>query len=141
MDSTSAKETHDHGEEDDLGEEHDRSEEYGNDTLNEESLFQRRFEEGYDVFHEPYVRWLMVHHPEAVKSEWLDKTPSSSGIDSLEQKDIAQEKESNEITLNYSTVYGAMNKPRKRTIVGAKFGPTGQTEYISEILTSGSTPP
>ena len=41
MDSTSAKETHDHGEEDDLGEEHDRSEEYGNDTLNEESLFQR----------------------------------------------------------------------------------------------------
>ena len=93
MDSTSAKETHDHGEEDDLGEEHDRSEEYGIDTLNEESLFQRRFEEGYDVFHEPYVRWLMVHHPEAVKSEWLDKTPSSSGIDSLEQKDIAQEKE------------------------------------------------
>ena len=48
MDSTSAKETHDHGEEDDhseeddWGEEHDRGEEYGNDTLNEESLFQRR---------------------------------------------------------------------------------------------------
>ena len=117
MDSTSAKETHDHG-----------------DTLNEESLFERRFEEGYDIFHEPYVRWLMVHHPEAVKSEWLDKTPSSSGTGSSEQKDITQDKESNEITLNYNTVYGAMNKPRKRPIVGAKFGPTGQTEYISEYL-------
>ena len=64
MDSTNANETHDHGEEDDLGEEHDRGEEYGNDTLNEENLFQRRFEEGYDIFHKPYVRWLMVHHPE-----------------------------------------------------------------------------
>lgn len=135
MESTSAKETHDHGEEeDDHSEEDDQGEEYGSDTLNEESLFQRQFEEGYDIFHEPYVRWLMVHHPEAVKREWLDKTPSSSGIGYSGQKDITQEKESNEVTLNYNTVYGAMNKPRKRPIVGAKFGPMGHTEYISEYL-------
>ena len=44
MDSTSAKKTHDHGKEDDLDEEYDRSEQHGNDALNEESLFQRRFE-------------------------------------------------------------------------------------------------
>ena len=41
MDSTSAKKTHDHDEEDDLDEEYDRSEQHGNDALNEESLFQR----------------------------------------------------------------------------------------------------
>ena len=67
----------------------------------------------------------MVHHNEAVKKEWLDKTPSSSGIGSLEQKDPAPEKGSDEITLNYNTVYGTMNKPQKRPITGAKFGPTG----------------
>ena len=27
-----------------------------------------------------------------------------------------------------------MNKPRKRPIIGTKFGPTRQTEYISEYL-------
>ena len=53
----------------------------------------------------------MMHHPEAIKKEWIDKTPSSSGIGSLEQKDPAPEKGSDEITLNYNTVYSAMNKP------------------------------
>ena len=77
----------------------------------------------------------MVHHPEAVKEEWLDKTPSSSKIClSGQQKDVPKEQESNEITLNYNRVYDAMNKPRKRPIVGTKFGPEGESDYISEYL-------
>ena len=63
--------------------------------------------EGYDIFQEPYVRWLMVYHPEAVKREW----PFFIRNWLFKTKDITQEKESNEITLNYNTVYGAMNKP------------------------------
>lgn len=31
-------------------------------------------------------------------------------------------------------MYGAMNKERKRPIMGTKLGPTGETEYISKYL-------
>ena len=75
----------------------------------------------------------MVHHPEAVKEEWLDKTPSSSKIClSGQQKDVPKEQESNEITLNYNRVYGAMNKPRKRPIVGTSLDQKEkQTTYLN----------
>ena len=43
-----------------------------------EDLFQRRYREGYDIYDEPYVQWLMVHHPSDVKSEWLTKTTTTS---------------------------------------------------------------
>lgn len=36
-------------------------------TTSDEIQFKRRYEEGYDLFDEPYIRWLLVHHPEAVK--------------------------------------------------------------------------
>ena len=121
-------EEYDQDEESDWGEgwgiEYDRTywgEEFSGDYIHEESLFQRRVEEGYDIFDEPYVRWLMVRCPEAVKREWLDKMPSS-GIGPSGQKCTPQQKETN----------GAKNKPRKRSIVGLKFGALGETEYISE---------
>ena len=101
----------------------------------DEILFKRRYEEDYDLFDEPYIRWLLLHHPEAVKREWLDKVSSSSKIFcSSGQKAVEKEQQTNEITLNYDRVYGAMNKQRKRPIVGTKLGPTGETEYISEYL-------
>ena len=43
-----------------------------------EDLFQRWYREGYDIYDEAYVRWLMVHHPGDVKSEWLTKTATTS---------------------------------------------------------------
>ena len=43
-----------------------------------EDLFQRRYREGYDIYDEPYVQWLMVHHPDDVKGEWLTKTATTS---------------------------------------------------------------
>lgn len=47
---------------------------------------------------------------------------------------MEKRQQTNEITLNYNTVYGAMNKERKRPIGGTKLGPTGETEYISKYL-------
>ena len=38
-------------------------------SMEEELLFTRRFDEGYDVFDEKYVQWLKVHHPEKVASK------------------------------------------------------------------------
>ena len=34
----------------------------------QEDLFSRRFEEGYDVRDEEYVQWLSLNHPEAVSA-------------------------------------------------------------------------
>lgn len=31
----------------------------------EEALYQRRFEEGFDVFDERYMEWLALNHPDA----------------------------------------------------------------------------
>ena len=38
-------------------------------SMEEELLYTRRFDEGYDVFDEKYVQWLKVHHPEKVASK------------------------------------------------------------------------
>ena len=44
----------------------------------DEELYRKRLEEGYDIFDENYVRWLLLKHPKEVRSEWLDKMPTSS---------------------------------------------------------------
>ena len=31
-----------------------------------EQLYQKQFEEGYDIYDEEYVKWLMVNHPNDV---------------------------------------------------------------------------
>ena len=43
-----------------------------------EQLYQKRFEEGYDIYDEEYVKWLMTNHPNDVPSEWLTEVSSSS---------------------------------------------------------------
>ena len=35
-------------------------------------------EEGYDIFDEKYVRWLLLKYPDKVPSDWLQKVPTSS---------------------------------------------------------------
>ena len=32
-----------------------------------EDLYTKRYEEGYDIYDESYVRWLKLHHPDDVK--------------------------------------------------------------------------
>ena len=44
----------------------------------DEELYTRRLEEGYDIFDEKYVRWLLLKHLDKVHSDWLEKMPSSS---------------------------------------------------------------
>ena len=43
-----------------------------------EQLYQKRFKEGYDIYDEEYVKWLMVNHPNDVPSQWLTEASSSS---------------------------------------------------------------
>ena len=51
-----------------------------------EDLFQKRYREGYDIYDEPYVRWLMVHHPGDVKGEWLTEIANTFEADWPPQK-------------------------------------------------------
>ena len=74
-----------------------------------EDLFQRRYEEGYDIYDENYVRWLMVHHPDDVKSEWLTKTATTS-----ESFEPDQSSEKSQVVLSSNNVNGALNRLRKR---------------------------
>ena len=70
-------------------------------------MYTRRLEEGYDIFDQKYVRWLLLKHPDKVHSDWLEKIPSSS-------------KQSSKVILNYSSVYEALNieKKSKAMVVG-----------------------
>ena len=34
-------------------------------------MYKKRWEEGYDLYDEPYVKWLKLHHPNDMKSDWL----------------------------------------------------------------------
>ena len=43
----------------------------------DEGLYKRRYEEGYDIYDESYVRWLKLHHPDDIKSDWLSKLEAS----------------------------------------------------------------
>ena len=44
----------------------------------DEALFQKCFEEGYDVYDDDYLSWLRVHHPESVPSHLASKVSSST---------------------------------------------------------------
>ena len=89
----------------------------------DEELYTRRLEEGYDIFAEKYVRWLLLKHPDKVHSYWLEKMPSSS-------------KQLFKVILNYSSVYEALNRKRKNPRrSGSRTSSIGCTKnYISKYL-------
>ena len=95
-----------------------------------EQLYQKRFEEGYDIYDEEYTKWLMINHPNNVPSEWL--TGASSSSNSQPDKSTKSDK----IVLNYSSVYEALNRPRKRSrTYDLKPGGSEDTgHYISKYL-------
>ena len=50
-------------------------------TAEQELLFKRRFEEGYDIFVDTdYVRWLKLHHPEYCPTDGFDCGLSNDSI-------------------------------------------------------------
>ena len=40
-------------------------------------IYKKRFEEGYDMYDEPYVIWLIVNHPDDVRNDWMKKLKDS----------------------------------------------------------------
>lgn len=42
-----------------------------NSATYNEALYEKRWEEGYDLYDESYVRWLKLYHPDDVRSDWL----------------------------------------------------------------------
>ena len=73
-----------------------------------EDLFQRWYREGYDIYNEAYVRWLMVHHPGDVKSEWLTKNTTTS-----KSSEPDQPSEKSQVVLNYDSVFDALHRSKK----------------------------
>ena len=84
----------------DVNEERDIAESHSSS----EDLFQRRYKEGYDIYDESYVRWLMEHHPGDVKSEWLTKTTTTS-----KSFEPDQPSEESQVVLNYDSVFDALH--------------------------------
>ena len=72
----------------------------------------------------------MINHPDDVKSEWVAKTATTSKSLALDQPS-----EKSPIVLNSDSVYGALNKPRKRPRnFTSKPGPSKAGKYISKYL-------
>ena len=75
---------------------------FGTDDLN--SLFQTRFEEGYDVYDSEYVSWLHHNHPESVPPQFKNTATaavsSSSGATCNNSSDTSVS--ASKYILNYS---------------------------------------
>ena len=67
-------------------------------------VYKKRYEEGYDIYDESYVRWLMEHHPGDVKSEWLTKTTTTS-----KSFEPDQPSEESQVVFIYGSVFGALH--------------------------------
>lgn len=59
----------------------------------DEELYTTRLEEGYDIFDEKDVKWLLLKHPDKVYKNWLEKIPTSS------------KQSSSQVNFNYSSSY------------------------------------
>ena len=68
----------------DVNEENDIAESHSGS----EDLFQRWYKEGYDIYDESYVRWLMVHHPGDIKGEWLTNIAATFKSFTLDQPSV-----------------------------------------------------
>ena len=40
-------------------------------------LYKKKYEEGYDIYDEPYVIWLIVNHPDDVRNDQKKKLKDS----------------------------------------------------------------
>ena len=41
--------------------------------LENEELFNRRYEEGYNIYSEPYAKWLLKNHPKETPTDWITR--------------------------------------------------------------------
>ena len=90
-------------------------------------MYHKRFEEGYDIYDEEYVKWLMIDHPNNVPSEWLTGVSSSSKMPATTSaSEPDKPTKSDKIVLN----------PRKRlrTYYTKPGGSENTGNYISKYL-------
>ena len=45
-----------------------------------ESTFQKRYEEGFDIYDEEYLTWLRRHHPESIPPNLKSLTPKTADV-------------------------------------------------------------
>ena len=101
-----------------------------------QQLYQKRYEEGYDIYDADYVKWLMENHPDDIPfTEWVEKTSSTVPTSAASLQPNKSTK-SNEVTLNYKSVYEALDRPRKRPLPykSRPEGPEDSGKYISKYL-------
>ena len=55
----------------------------------QEQLYQRRYEEGYDLMDPQYLRWLEIHHPESVPADKDKLVPAPESTEDLNQQSLA----------------------------------------------------
>ena len=41
--------------------------------LENEELFNKRYEEGYNIYSESYAKWLLKHHPRETPTDWITR--------------------------------------------------------------------
>ena len=41
--------------------------------LENEELFNRRYEEGYNIYSEPYAKWKLKNHPRETPTDWITR--------------------------------------------------------------------
>ena len=39
----------------------------------ENELFNKRYEEGYNIYSESYAKWLLKHHPRETPTDWITR--------------------------------------------------------------------
>ena len=51
----------------------------GSSTTHDDTtdVYKKKHEERYDIYDEPYVRWLVIKHPDDVRNDWMGKLKGS----------------------------------------------------------------
>jgi len=93
-------------------------------SVDQEQLFQKHFEEGYDLFPDPdYVRWLTLHHP-----EFCDRAESQSLADQF--SDVHLEEPVAIIEQTSTSIYSTANVSCTPTLLAS---PSSVIEFTSTV--------
>ena len=107
-------------------------------TYDQISLFQRRYEEGFDVFEDQdYVTWLRLNHPEAVPSDHSSLRAPISVLD--EFSDISPLDEIQLSVMESSTSTSALTPPTVSSVIEPSTSASALTPPTVSSITDPST--
>ena len=76
-------------------------------------MHEKHFEEEYNIYDADYVKWLMANHHNVITfTKWVKK-PSSTVPTSTASLHLNKSTKSSKITVNYKSVYIALDWLRK----------------------------